>query len=74
VAVLTQTGFFQVTGKNPPLPQISLRDYYAGLVLQGCLAAGKRCSTGEMTNYAWEMADAMLAQRDQTSVLKDSEK
>jgi len=74
MTVLTQTGFFQTIRENPPLPQIFLRDYYAGLVLQGCLATGRSYSTEEMTSYAWEMADAMLVQRNQAGILKDGEK
>lgn len=41
----------------------SLRDYFAAQAMQGMLAASENYPTPELANYAYQVADAMLAER-----------
>ena len=43
---------------------MTLRDYFAAAALQGMIAAGENYSTGELCEYAYGVADDMLALRD----------
>lgn len=52
-----------------PASCATMRDYYAGLAMQGLIAsndqgAGDRIM--DIPEYAYEIADAMLAERDRT--------
>lgn len=46
---------------------MSLRDWFAGMALQGVLAEGNcKDEAGEgLSGYAYELADAMIARRNQ---------
>ena len=46
---------------NPPIDQITLRDYFAAAALTGLLANGDRKSAVE---NAYAMADKMILERD----------
>ena len=51
-----------------PLPGISVRDYFAAAALQGRLArAGHSGRWGDIAEYSYEAADAMLARRAKTT-------
>ena len=47
---------------NSASQQDSLRDYFAGLAMQGVIASGWR-DLFEVAKYAYEVADAMLETR-----------
>ena len=42
---------------------LTLRDYFAAQAMQGMLAASENYPTPELANYAYQVADAMLAER-----------
>lgn len=42
---------------------MTLRDYFAAKAMQGTLAAQARCSAEKRAESAYELADAMLAER-----------
>lgn len=46
-----------------PAPGMTLRDWFAGQALIGLCAEGLRTSVGN-AEYAYEQADAMIAQRE----------
>ena len=48
----------------PPHRGMTLRDYFAAAAMQGMIAAGENYSTGELCEYAYGVADDMLALRD----------
>jgi hypothetical protein len=51
-------------GSVLPLPGISVRDYFAAATIQGTFANPKwQGSWAEMAEEAYQMADAMLAER-----------
>jgi hypothetical protein len=43
---------------------IFLRDYFAGLAMQALLAPARSPTSEVIASWAYEMADAMLAERD----------
>lgn len=43
---------------------MTLRDYFAAKAMQGMLAASENYSTSELALYAYDVADAMLRQRE----------
>ena len=43
---------------------MTLRDYFAAKAMQGMLAASENFSTTELVLYAYDVADAMLKQRE----------
>ena len=43
---------------------MTLRDYFAAKAMQGMLAASENYSTSELALYAYDVADAMLKQRE----------
>lgn len=53
-----------------PMPGMSLRDYFAGLAMQGLIASGADANRGHdgymvtVAKLAFRYADAMLAERD----------
>jgi len=46
---------------------ISLRDYFAAAALQGMLTSDTQAAGDQLAAYAYELADAMLAARDQSN-------
>lgn len=42
---------------------IELRDWFAGMALQGMLANGSTCDDVKLAGYSFGVADAMLAAR-----------
>lgn len=46
-----------------PTGGLTLRDYFAAQAMQGMLAASENYPTPELANYAYQVADAMLAER-----------
>jgi len=54
---------------NPPyLDAWTLRDYFAAKAMQGMLANTSGKTFDSRVKRAWEIADAMLAAREQSSV------
>ncbi len=51
-------GGYDITGG------MTLRDYFAAKAMQGMLAASENYSTSELALYAYDVADAMLKQRE----------
>lgn len=58
-----------VNGFNSVSPEggMSLRDWFAGMAMQGCIAADASggISNGNITEFAYKVADAMIAERDE---------
>ncbi len=62
---------FPVNGPNGDHPGMSLRDWFAGMAMQGMYAATKRTTEGHMSwpnesacaRWSYQQADAMLAAR-----------
>ena len=46
---------------------MTLRDYFAAKAMQGMLAASENYSTNELALYAYDVADAMLKQREDSN-------
>ena len=44
---------------------MTLRDYFAAKAMQGMLAASENYQTHEMAMYAYDVADVMLAVREE---------
>jgi hypothetical protein len=42
---------------------LSIRDYFAGMALQGLLVSGKTRDVTLLTSFSYDLADAMLAER-----------
>lgn len=66
--VYPQTADVEIGGEG-----LSLRDYFAGLVLQGILANGRgkdRSAASMVAEIAYDFADAMIAERRQTLAAK----
>lgn len=45
-------------------PGMTLLDHFAGLVMQGMLAASENYPASELAGYAYQVADAMLKERE----------
>lgn len=43
---------------------MTLRDYFAAKAMQGMLAAGEGVPSEKLAKWAYDVADAMLAERD----------
>lgn len=54
----------EVNGLNMGVPGMSMRQYYAGLAMQGILAYGKYANPIDMAGFAFVLADAMIAQEN----------
>lgn len=50
-------------GDNPEPPGMTLRDWFAGMALQGLNVYGYGDSPEDLARLAWKDADAMLAAR-----------
>ena len=50
--------------KTAPMPQISLRDYFAGQALSGLLAGDEETSLERCAKWAFKNADAMMKARE----------
>ena len=46
-----------------PSPGMDLRDWFAGMALQGLVSSGL-CTIGSIATFAYEYADEMIAERD----------
>lgn len=51
-------------GFNSGMPGMTLRDYFAAKAMQGMLTSDENYRTKELAEYAYQVADAMLAARD----------
>jgi hypothetical protein len=63
--VYPQTSDVEIGGEG-----LSLRDYFAGLALQGILANGRAALAPLAAEVAYDFADAMIAERRQTLAAK----
>ena len=45
---------------------MTLRDYFAAKAMQGMLSASENYQTRELARYAFDVADAMLSQREKS--------
>jgi hypothetical protein len=45
---------------------MTLRDWFAGMAMQGMLSASENYQTIELAKYAFDVADAMLKERSKT--------
>jgi hypothetical protein len=63
--VYPQTADVEIGGEG-----LSLRDYFAGLALQGILANGRGGFAPTMAEVAYDHADAMIAERQQSLAAK----
>lgn len=43
---------------------LTMLDHFAGLAMQGMLAASENYQTSELAEYAYQVADAMLKERE----------
>lgn len=48
-------------GVHGTIPGMSLREYYAGLAMQGMMAGGERPGATDIAVYSVTVADALLA-------------
>jgi hypothetical protein len=63
--VYPQTSDVEIGGEG-----LSLRDYFAGLALQGILANGRAADAPLTAEVAYDFADAMIAERQQSLAAK----
>lgn len=49
---------------DPGALGMTLRDWFAGKAMQGMLAAAENYQTSELAMYAYQVADAMLKERE----------
>jgi len=45
---------------------MTLRDWFAGMAMQGMLSASENYQTIELAKYAFDVADAMIQERSKT--------
>ena len=58
---------------NNTFAGMSLRDWFAGMAMQGFSASGRQADTDEMVAGSFMVADAMLAERDRQEDAKGAE-
>lgn len=52
----------------PDISDMTLRDWFAGQALSGlCSLPGEECTNDQAAEWAWEIADMMLAEREKRS-------
>ena len=54
----------EANGCNSGQPGLTLLDHFAGLAMQGHIATGEVCGHANRSKFAYEMADAMLKERE----------
>lgn len=57
---------FPVNGYSPDFNGMTLRDYFAAKAMQGMMANSWNQNYDSWAHHAYQMADAMLRERDET--------
>jgi hypothetical protein len=47
---------------NLPIPSISLRNWFAGVAMQGMISDDRNCHAADMAARAFDIADAMVTE------------